>query len=272
MRRSFAWVAVGALVLTGCAQPREQSSVDVTPPPEVEIPAQTVYHQAMNSVLDEEAIISTGVPAIETLKSAAAELEQFSPEPTECAGTVDSEYYTTNDVAVGFLSRSGENTHSAQTVVAAGFDSAEDATSYFNARTSAWNNCPSVDLTIDDTNVLTLHYSAAAFADAEELDIPDSLTEADQDMVLNSTGELSGAFESEDVPVPDPGALPDYVISPDEVPEPEADVDNIAVTSSTVIARFDNEVFLITVEPGSDAADAAQTLTEITDAVREETS
>lgn len=267
MRRHLALIAVGALVLAGCSQPRENSAVEVTPPAEVEIPAQTIYHQAISAVMDDEAILSTGVPAIETLNTADAELNQFSPEPAECAGTVDPDFYTTNDVAVGFHSRSGENTHTAQTVVAAGFETAEDATAYFNARTQAWTECPSVDLAIDDTNVLTLHYNSAAFADAEELEFPESLLEADQDLVLTSTGELSGAFEAADTQLPDPGALPDYVISPDEVPEPETE--DIAVTSATVIARFDTEVFWILVEPGSNADEAVQTLAEMTETVRD---
>lgn len=268
MHKHLALIAVSVLVFTGCAEPREQSSVDVTPPPEVEVPAQTIYHQAINSVMDDDAIISTGVPAVETLQSADAALAQYAPDPEECAGTVDQQYYTTNDVAVGYSSKTGENTHTAQTIVAAAFETAEDATNYFNARTAAWSNCESVDLTIDETNVLTLHYTATAMTDADELTLPESLTAADQDLVLTSTGELSGELEGADAAIPDSGSLPEYVISPDEIPEPEAE--NIAITSSTIIVRFDTEVFWILIEPGSDAESAATTLAEITETVHED--
>lgn len=269
MRKPLALAAAGVLVITGCAQPREQSSVDVTPPPEVEIPAQHLYYEAMTETMDDEAIISTGGPAIETLNTAAAELEEYSPEPSECAGTVDPEYYTTHDVAVGFVSESDDEDHTAKTVFAADFDTAEDATEYFNERTRAWTECDSVDLTIDDTNVLTLHYSSTSFSDTDEVDVPDSLNDADQDLVLSSTGELSGEFEAAagTVAAPAPETLPDYVISPDDVPEPEAE--NISVTSATVVARFDQEVFWITVEPGSNIEEAAATLAELTEAVQE---
>lgn len=268
MRNHLALIAIGALVLTGCADPREQSSVDVTPPPEVEVPAQTIYHQAISSVMADDAIISTGVPAVEALQSADATLAQFAPEPEECAGIVDQQYYTTDDLAVGFSSQTGENTHAAQTVVAAAFETAEDATNYFNARTSSWSDCDSVDLTIDDTNILTLNYTATAMADAEELTLPEALEAADQDLILTSAGELSGELEGTDAAVPDPGALPDYVIAPDDIPEPEAE--NISVTSSTIIVRFDTQVFWILVEPGSDVESAGQTLAEVTEAVQEE--
>lgn len=268
MRNHLALVAAGALVLTGCAEPREHSSVDVTPPPEVEVPAQTLFHEAMSAAMSDDAIISTGIPAVETLQSADANLAQYAPEPEECAGIVDQQYYTTNDVVVGFSSQTGENTHAAQTVLAAAFETAEEATNYFNARTAAWSDCDSVDLTIDDTNVLTLDYTATTLSEAEEMTVPDSLAASDQDLVLNSSGELSGDLEGADTAIPDPGALPDYVISPDDVPEPE--VENISVTSSTVIVRFDTQVFWILVEPSSDVERAAETLAEITQAVQEE--
>lgn len=268
MRKHLALIAAGVLALTSCAQPRDQSSVDVTPPPEVEVPAQTIYHQAISSVMDDDAIISTGVPAVETLQSADAALEQYTPEPQSCAGTVDQEYYTTDEMAVGFSSQSDDETHEAQTVVAAAFETADEATSYFNARTAAWRDCPSVDLTIDDTNVLTLHYTATALSDADELTVSDTLETADQDLVLTSTGELSGELEGADASIPNAGALPEYVISPDEIPEPEAE--NIAVTSATVIVRFDTEVFWIVVEPGSDVEPVAQTLTEFIGLVQEQ--
>lgn len=268
MRNHLALIAIGALVLSGCAQPRDQSSVDVTPPPEVEVPAQTIYHQAISSVMDEDAMISTGVPAVEALQSADATLAQFSPEPEECAGIVDPQYYTTNDLAVGFSSQTGDNTHAAQTIVAAAFETAQDATKYFNARTSSWRDCDSVDLTIDDTNVLTLNYTATAMAEAEDITLPDALEAADQDLVLTSAGELSGELEGTDAGVSDPGVLPDYVISPDDIPEPEAE--NIAVTSSTIIVRFDTQVFWVLVEPGSDVESAVETLAEIAEAVQEE--
>lgn len=268
MRNQLALLAAGALVLSGCAEPREHSSVDVTPPPEVEVPAQTLYHEAITTAMNDDAIISTGVPAVETLQSADASLAQYAPDPEECAGTVDQQYYTTNDVVVGFSSQTGENTHAAQTVVAAAFETAEDAKNYFNARTKAWTDCDSVDLTIDETNVLTLEYTATGLSESEQLTVPESLAAADQDFVLRSSGELSGNLEGSDAAVPDPGALPDYVISPEDVPEPEAE--NIAVTSSTVIVRFDSQVFWILVEPGSDVERAAQTLAEITQVVQEE--
>ncbi|MDN6458098.1 MAG: hypothetical protein L0K38_13840, partial [Yaniella sp.] len=70
MRNHLALIVAGVLVFTGCAEPREQSSVDVTPPPEVEVPAQTLYHQAISVAMDDDAIISTGVPAVNTLQSA----------------------------------------------------------------------------------------------------------------------------------------------------------------------------------------------------------
>lgn len=269
MRKHWALMAAGTLMLTGCAEPREQSSVDVTPPPEADVPAQTIYHHAISAVMDDEAIVSTGVPAVETLESADAALAQYSPEPAECAGIVDSQYYTTNDVAVGFSSQTGDSTHAAQTVVAASFETAEEATNYFNARTKAWTDCDSVDLTIDDTNVLTLHYTATAFADADDVSVPEYLvSNADQDLVLTSSGELSGELEGTDTALPDPGALPDYVISPDDIQEPEAE--NITVTSATVVARIDTEVFWILVEPGSDVETAAQTLSEITEMVHDQ--
>lgn len=269
MRKHLALIAVGMLVVTGCAAPREHSSVEVTPPPEVEVPAQTIYHQAIGAVMDDDTIISTGVPAVETLQSADGALAEYTPEPAECAGTVDAQYYTTNDVAVGFSSQTSDDTHAAQTVVAASFETAEEATSYFNARTSAWTDCDSVDLTIDDTNVLTLHYTATAFADADELEVPEHLVStADQDLVLTSSGELSGELEGNEAELPDPGALPDYVISPEDIPEPEAE--NIAVTSATVIVRIDTEVFWVLVEPGSDAENAAQTLSEIIEMVHDQ--
>lgn len=265
MRKRLALVAVGALIVTGCSQPREETSVDVTPPPVVEVPTQTVFHQAIKSVMDDEAIISVGVPALESLNNATAEIEQYAPEPAACAGTVDPDFYTTNDVAIGFHSRTGENTHTAQTVVAVGFENADDASAYFTARTEPWTDCSTVDLTINETNVLTLHYDATGLADAQDLSVPDLLAEADQDMVLTSRGELSGAFETSDAPVPDAGALPDYVISPDEVPEPEAE--NISVTNATVVARFDTQVFWTTIEPGQDVQEAVQTLAEVVEAV-----
>lgn len=267
MREHLALMAVGALVLTGCAEPREQTSVDVTPPPTVEVPPQTLYHQAITSVMDDEAIISTGVPAVEALQSADAALAQYTPDPEECAGTVDPEYYTTNDVAVGFSSQTGETSHTAQTVVAAEFETSEDATEYFKARTSPWTDCDGVDLTIDDTNVLTLDYTASNLDDAQDLPVPDYLNNADQDAVLTSAGELSGELEGDNVALPDPGALPDYVISPDDIPEPEAE--NIEVTSATLVVRFGTEVFWVLVEPDSDLEKAAETLAEITETAHE---
>jgi len=268
MRNSLALAAVGALVLTGCSEPREQSAVEVTPPAVVEVPIQTIFHQAITAAMSDEAIISTGLPAIDSLNGASAELDQYAPEPAACAGTIDPDLYTTNEVAIGFYSDSEEDVHTAQTVVAAGFDTAEDATAYFAARTDPWNDCATVDLTIDETNVLTLHYAAASLSDTPELDVPEVLTESDQDMVLTSTGELSGAFETSDTPVPDAGALPDYVISPDEVPEPDAE--NISISNATVVVRFDTQVFWSTVEPGSDVDAAVETLAEVAEAVRAE--
>ena len=269
MRIYPALIAMGALVFTSCTEkPREESSVMVTPPPEVEIPAQTLYHQAIKTVMPEDTIISTGVPAVETLQTADAALSQYSPDPKQCAGSVDAEFYTTNDIAIGYLSETSDDTHSAQTVVTAGFETAQQATEYFDARSRAWSDCSSVDLTIDDTNVLTLQYTAHKFTDSDDITPSESLLNADQDLVLTSAGELSGAFKTDDTPVPDPGALPDYVISPNDVPEPEAE--NIAVTSATVIARFDTEVYWIQVEPDDGLEAAAQTLTEIREAVQEQ--
>ena len=125
-----------------------------------------------------------------------------------------------------------------------------------------------MDLTIDDTNVLTLHYGASTFAETEDLQVPEVFDESDQDMVLTSSGELSGAFETSDIPVPNPGSLPDYVISPDDVPEPEAE--NINVTNATVVARFDTHVFWSTVEPGGQVDEAIQTLAAVVEAVQAE--
>lgn len=267
MRKRLALIAAGALIVTGCSQPREETSVEVTPPPVPDVPTQTMFHQAIKSVMDEEAIISVGVPALESLNNASAEIAQYSPEPAECAGTVDPEFYTTNDVAVGFHSRTGENTHTAETIVAVGFENADDASAYFKARTEPWTECATVDLTIDETNVLTLHYGASGLANAEELSVPEVLAEADQDMLLTSRGELSGSFESSDAQVPDAGALPDYVISPDEVPEPETEEQNISVTNATVVVRFDTQVFWTTVEPSQNADEAVQTLAEVVEAV-----
>lgn len=265
MYKRLALVAAGALIVTGCSQPREETAVEVTPPPPVEVPTQTVFHQAIKSVMDDDAIISVGVPALESLNNASAEIAQYTPDPAECAGTVDPDFYTTNDVAVGFQSRTGDNTHIAQTVVAVGFESADDASAYFTARTGPWTECSTVDLTIDETNVLTLHYDATGLANADDLSVPEVLADADQDMVLTSRGELSGAFETSDTPVPDAGALPDYVISPDEVPEPEAE--NISVTNATVVTRFDTQVFWTTVEPGQRVDEAVTTLAEVVEAV-----
>lgn len=266
MRKRLALMAAGALIVTGCSQPREETSVEVSPPPVVEVPTQTVFHQAIKSVMDPEAIIMVGVPALESLKNAAAEIEQYAPEPQECAGTVDADFYTTNDVAVGFHSKTAENSHTAQTVVAAGFDNADDATAYFTARTEPWTQCDNVDLTIDETNVLTLHYQATGLGEVEEITIPDVLTQADQELVLTSRGELSGAFETSDTAIPDAGSLPDYVISPNDVPEPEAE--NISITNATVVARFDTQVFWTTVEPGQQLDEAVATLAEVVEAVQ----
>ena len=268
MRKYPALIAMGVLVFTGCAEkPREESSVAVTPPPEVKIPAQTVYHQAIKTVMPEDTVISTGVPAVEALQTADAALSQYSPDPKECAGTVDAEFYTTKDVAIGYLSETSNDSHAAQTLVTAGFETAQQATEYFNARTRAWSDCSSVDLTIDDTNVLTLRYAAHTFTDSDDVTASEPLLNADQDLVLTSAGELSGELKTDDTVVPDPGSLPDYVISPNDVPEPEAE--NIAVTSATVIARFDTEVYWIQVEPDDGLDAAAQTLTEIREAVQE---
>ena len=267
MRKHLALMAIGALAVTGCAQSREESSVEVTPPPKVEIPTQTIFHQAIKSVMDEDATISVGVPALESLNNAAAEIGQYSPKPAECAGTVDPKFYTTNDVAVGFHSRTGDNTHTAETIVAVGFENADDASAYFTARTQPWVECSTVDLTIDETNVLTLHYEATGLANAEDLSVPEVLAEADQNMLMSSRGELSGAFETSDAPVPDAGALPNYVISPDDVPQSESEAENISVTNATVVARFDTEVFWTTVEPGQQADEAVQTLAEVVEAV-----
>ncbi|HIW45489.1 MAG TPA: hypothetical protein H9884_01095 [Candidatus Yaniella excrementigallinarum] len=269
MRKYLALIAMGALVFAGCTEkPREESSVVVTPPPEVEVPVQTLYHQAIKTVMPEDTIISTGVPAVETLQTADAALSQYSPNPKECAGTVDEKFYTTNDVAIGYVSETSNDSHSAQTVVTAGFETAQQATEYFNERTRAWSDCSSVDLTIDDTNALTLQYTAHTFTDSDDVTASESLLNADQDLVLTSAGELSGEFKVDDTAVPDSGALPDYVISPNDVPEPEAK--NIAVTSATVIARFDTEVYWIQVEPDDGLDAAAETLTEIREAVQEQ--
>lgn len=269
-RHLLALTAVTALVATGCSQPRESSSVDVTPPPVVEVPTQTIFYQAIQTAVADEAIISTGQPAIDALTSAAAEIAQYAPEPAACAGTIEPEFYTTTDVAMGFHSQpEDEDTeHSAQTIVAADFGTADDASAYFTARVEPWQDCSSVDLTIDDTNVLTLHYSASTFADTADLTVPDVMREADQDMVLSSVGELSAAFESADTSIPNPGGLPDYVISPDEVPEPEAE--NISVTNATVVARFDTHVYWATVEPGDRVDHAMQMLAEVVEAVHQE--
>ena len=270
MRRFLTLAALTAVILTGCSQPRESSSVDVTPPPVVEIPLQTVFHQAIQAVLDEEAIISTGQSAIEALNTATAEIAQYAPEPAECAGTIDPEFYTTNDVVMGFQSQSADDDvdHAAQTVVAAGFDTAEEASAYFAARTDPWVDCAAVDLTIDETNVLTLHYDAATMADAADVEVPEILTQAEQDMVLTSAGELSASFESSDTAAPNPGSLPDYVISPDEVPEP--DPETISVTNATVVARFDTQVYWSTVEPGDRVNDAMDSLAAVVEAVQEQ--
>lgn len=261
--------AVTALILTGCSQSRESSSVEVTPPPVVEVPTQTIFHQAIQTVLGNEAIISTGPPAIEALNSAAAEIAQYAPKPAECAGTIDPEFYTTTEVAMGFHSQSDDDAqHSAQTIVAADLETAEDASAYFTARTEPWVECPSVDLTIDDTNVLTLQYEASTFADSSDLSVPELMTQADQDMVLSSAGELSADFESSDTTVPNPGGLPDYVISPDEIPEPEPE--SIAVTNATVVARFDAHVYWVTVEPGERVDEAMTMLAEVVETVQAE--
>src|SRR5699024_10274817 len=111
--------------------------------------------------------------------------------------------------------------HESLTIGAIEFDSAELATEYFNARTYAWQNCATVDLTIDETNVLTLVYSSQSLAEAAAIENAETLLEADQDMLLSSSGELSADLQRDDVEIPDPGTLPDYVISPDDIPEPE---------------------------------------------------
>lgn len=269
-RHLLVLTAVTALVMTGCSQPRESSSVEVTPPPVVEVPTQTVFYQAIQTVFDDDAIISTGQPALEALTSAAAEIAQYAPEPAACAGTIEPEFYTTTDVAMGFHSQPGDEDtdHSAQTAVAADFGTADDASEYFAARVQPWLDCSSVDLTIDDNNVLTLHYAASTFADTADLTVPEVMSEADQDMVLTSAGELSAAFESAETSMPNPGGLPDYVISPDEVPEPEPE--NISVTNATVVARFDTHVYWVTVEPGDRVDHAMQLLAELVEAVQEE--
>src|SRR5690625_5381612 len=82
MRNSLALAAVGALVLTGCSEPREQSAVEVTPPAVVEVPIQTIFRQAITAAMSDEAIISTGLPAIDSLNGASAELDQRSEEHT----------------------------------------------------------------------------------------------------------------------------------------------------------------------------------------------
>lgn len=270
MRKYLTLAAATAVVVTGCSQPREYSSVDVTPPPTVEVPTQTVFYQAVTSVMHEDALVSTGQPAIDSLNNATAELAQYSPEPAECAGIIAPELYTTDDVVMGFHSQSEDEEHIAQTVVAAGFETAEEASAYFTARTEPWIECPSVDLTIDDTNVLTLHYEASAFAETPELEVPAVFDEADEDMVLSSSGELSGAFENPntDAAAPNPGSLPDYVIPPEEVPEPEPE--NISVTNATVVARFDTQVFWTTIEPGAEVDQAIETLGAVVEAVQAE--
>ena len=216
-----------------------------------------------------EALVSAGVPAIEALNTATAQIAQYAPAPAECAGTVDPDLYTTNDVVMGFSSAGADaEEHSAQTIVAADFETADDAAAYFEARTHAWVHCSSVDLTIDATNVLTLRYDAMPFSEADLAEIPELFQNADQDLVLASAGELSGEIESPDVALPNPGTLPDYVISPDDVPEPEAE--NIRVTSSTVIARYDTQVFWMTVEPATEIQSAVDTLAQVVEAVQDQ--
>ena len=151
--------------------------------------------------MPEDTIISTGVPAVETLQTADAALSQYSPDPKQCAGSVDAEFYTTNDIAIGYLSETSDDTHSAQTVVTAGFETAQQATEYFDARSRAWSDCSSVDLTIDDTNALTLQYTAHTFTDSDDVTASESLLNADQDLVLTSAGELSGEFKADDTAV-----------------------------------------------------------------------
>src|SRR5699024_3048092 len=109
MRNSLALAAVGALGLAGCSEPREQSAVEVTPPAGVEVPSETIFHQASTAAMSDEAIISTGLPAIDSLNGASAELDQYAPEPAACAGTIDPDLYTTNEVAIGFYSDSEED-------------------------------------------------------------------------------------------------------------------------------------------------------------------
>lgn len=269
MRKQLALVAATALMMTGCSAPREHSAVDVTPPPIVEVPIQTVFHQAMTEAMPEAAIISAGLPAIDSLNNASSEIAQYAPEPAECAGTVDPEFYTTNDVVLGFFSQPEDDAeHAAETVVAASFETADEATAYFTARTEDWVDCPSVDLTVDDTNVLTLRYDAETFAAAEDLDIPEVLLAADQHLVLTSAGALSGDFEMPDTALPNPGALPDYVISPDDVPEPE--IEDITISNATVVTRFDRQVFWVTIEPGADIAQAIDTMAQLVTAVQAE--
>lgn len=270
MRRSLVLMALAAMLLAGCSQPRESSSVEVTPPPAVEIPQQTVFHQALQTVLDEDALISTGQPAIEALNNATAEIARYAPEPASCAGTIDPEFYsTTTDVVMGFSSQSADDAeHAAQTIVATGFETAAEASAYFAARTEPWVECPSVDLTIDETNVLTLHYEATPLSETAEIDVAEILTQADQDMVLTSAGELSADFASAGSAAPNPGSLPEYVISPDEIPEP--DPETIAVTNATVVAQFDNQVFWSTVEPGERVNDAVTDLAAVVEAVQEQ--
>src|SRR5699024_6304984 len=195
MRKYLVLITAGVFMISGCAQPREHSSVEVTPPPILEIPKQTIYHQAMTSIMHEDAIIATGLPAVEALEMAAEELQRYEPTPAECSGIVDSQLYDTADIALGFHSQTEDDEHLAQTVVALGFDSSEAASQYFTARTADWVDCQTVDLTIDETNILTLQHEATGFSDLEEIDIPEILLDSDQDMVLTSRGELSGAFE-----------------------------------------------------------------------------
>lgn len=268
MRKTLALTATAILALTGCGgPPREHSAVDVTPPPVVEVPKQTLFHQALKTVLAEDAIISTGVPAVEALNTASAELAKYAPTPETCAATIDPEAYTTTDVAMGFESKTGETTHVAQTVVIAGFETADDAATYFQERTRAWAECQSVDLTIDETNVLTLHYTASSITDTE-LEVPELFHEADQEFLVTSSGELSGALQRADTDVPNPGALPDYVISPDDVPEPETE--NIQISNATVVLRFDTQVYWMTVEPENQLQPGLEILAEIVEAVHAE--
>lgn len=267
MKKYLIVAVVTTVMLTGCAQPREHSSVDVTPPPIVEVPTQTVYHQALRTVMDVDAIISTGSAAHQMLESAGKELEKFSPEPEECSGIVDPELYSTTQMAIGFQSETTEETHESLTIGAIEFDTAELATEYFNARTDAWQNCATVDLTIDETNVLTLAYSAQPLADTEAITNAEILLEADQDLLLSSNGELSADLQRDDVEIPDPGILPDYVISPDDVPEPETQ--NIAVTSGTIITRFEHEVLWVQTDPGDNINQAIEDLAQLHTAIQE---